>query len=266
MLKGISVWAFAPNRPLDEVFTMAKETGFQAVEVAIADDGPITPQSSEADCKRILELAKSAGIEVCGLASGMGWKYPLTSTDEAVRRRGIEATKASLRVAQWLDTDAMLLVPGIVNAATPYDVACKNATDAIHEILPAARETGVTIGIENVWNKFLLSPLETRDFVAQFGESAGAYFDVGNVLAFGFPEHWIPILNQQICRIHFKDFKREVGTIDGFCPLLEGDVDYPAVMKALREIGYDGPVVSEFGNCETNLRQISQAMDLILAM
>ena len=266
MLKGISVWAFAPNRPLNEVFQLAKETGFQAVEVAIADDGPITPQSSEADCRRILELAKAAGIEVCGLASGMGWKYPLTSQDESVRRRGIDATKASLRVARWLDTDAILLVPGIVNAATPYDAAYKNATEAIHEILPVALETGVTLGIENVWNKFLLSPLETRAFVEQFGDGCGAYFDVGNVIAFGFPEHWIPILNEQICRIHFKDFKREVGTLSGFCPLLEGDVDFPAVMKSLREIGYNGPVVSEFGNCEADLTTISQAMDLILAM
>ena len=266
MLKGISVWAFAPNRPLDEVFKLAKETGFQAVEVAIADDGPITPQSSEADCKRILELADAAGIKVSGLASGMGWKYPLTSQDEAKRRRGIEATKASLRVAQWLETDTILLVPGIVDASTPYDVAYENATNAIHEIMPVAQETGVTLGIENVWNKFLLSPLEMRDFVAQFGDGCGAYFDVGNVLAFGFPEHWIPILNRQICRIHFKDFKREVGTLAGFCPLLEGDVDFPAVMNALRKIGYDGDVVSEFGNCEDNLRDISQAMDKILAM
>lgn len=266
MLKGISVWAFAPNRPLDKVFTLAKEKGFQAIEVAIADDGPLTPQSSEADCKRILEQANAAGIEVCGLASGMGWKYPLTSQDEARRRRGIEATKASLRVAQWLETDAILLVPGIVDAATPYDIAYENAKNAVHEIMPVTSETGVTLGIENVWNKFLLSPLEMQTFIAPFGDGCGAYFDVGNVLAFGYPEHWIPILGKQICRIHFKDFKRDVGTLAGFCPLLEGDVDFPAVMNALREIGYDGPVVSEFGNCEENLGDISHAMDKILAM
>ena len=266
MLKGISVWAFEPNRPLDSVFTLAKEKGFEAVEVAIADDGPITPQTSETDCKAILELAKAAGIVVCGLASGMGWKYPLTSQDETMRRRGIDAAKASLRVACWLDTDAILLVPGIVNAQTPYEVAYANATNAIREILPVAVETGVTIGVENVWNKFLLSPLETRAFIEQFGDGCGAYFDVGNVLLTGYPEQWIPILNEQICRIHFKDFKSSIGTRDAFCPLLEGDVDFPAVMKMLREIGYDGAVVSEFGNCEAELGAISRAMDTILAM
>ncbi len=266
MLKGISVWAFAPSRPLAEVFAMARAEGFAAVEVAIADEGQITPQSTEAECKQIAALAKSAGIEICGLASGMGWKYPLTSRDEETRRRGIDAAKASLHIAQWLGTDAILLVPGIVDAATPYEAAYKNAEDAIHEIMPVTFQTGVTLGIENVWNKFLLSPIEAQKFISQFGDGCGAYFDVGNVLLTGYPEHWIPILGDLICRTHFKDFKREIGTLAGFCPLLEGDVDYPAVMNALREVKYDGPVVSEFFNCESELGAISQAMDQILAM
>ena len=266
MLKGISVWAFAPQRPLPEVFQLAKQTGFEAVEVAIAEDGPLTPHSTEADCRRIVEQAEEAGIKICGLASGLGWKYPLTSTDNTIRERGIEITKASLHVAKWLGTDAILLVPGIVDAKTPYNEAYANAMIAIFGLKKVAEETGVTIGVENVWNKFLLSPLEMEQFIKGCDVEAGAYFDVGNVAVFGYPEQWIRILRDRICRIHFKDFKRSVGNISGFCPLLEGDVDFPAVMEALREIEYDGPVVSEFSNCEDQLPAISAAMDKILAM
>ena len=266
MLKGISVWAFAPQRPLPEVFALARDTGFEAVEVAIAEDGPLTPHSTESDCRRIVEQAAHAGITICGLASGLGWKYPLTSTDNTIRERGIEITKASLHAAKWLGTDAILLVPGIVDEETSYETAWYNATQCIYECQYDANELGITIGIENVWNKFLLSPMEMKSFINEFDFGIGAYFDVGNVLAFGYPEQWIETLGNFIRRVHFKDFKRSIGNINGFCPLLEGDVNFFVVMQALREIGYDGPVVSEFSNCEEQLPAISAAMDKILAM
>jgi hexulose-6-phosphate isomerase len=126
---------------------------------------------------------------------------------------------------------------------------------------------GVAIGVENVWNKFLLSPLEMRDFLDKIAsENVACYFDVGNVVLTGYPEQWIDILGHRIKRVHLKDFKRSVGTLDGFCDLLDGDVDYAAVMAALRRVGYDGPLTAEFFNCEGKLEQLSSAMDRILAM
>jgi hexulose-6-phosphate isomerase len=274
VLKGISVWAFDPKRPLPEVFRMAKENGFQAVEVAIAEDGPITPQSTQDDCRRIIEQANEAGVQVTSLASGLGWQYPMTTTDKETRDKGIEYTRQSLHVAKWLGVDTILCVPGGVGAefidgfkGAPYDVAYANAMDALNELKPVAEETGVSIGVENVWNKFLLSPLEFRDFLEKIGsDQIGIYFDTGNVIATGYPEQWIHLLGKHIKRVHFKDFKRDVGNLDGFCDLLEGDVDYAAVMKALREVGYNGPVVAEFFEVEDNLGKISTAMDKILAM
>lgn len=274
MLKSISVWAFNPDRPLPEVFKMAKENGFEGVEIAIAEDGPLTPESTQDDCKRILEQAAEAGIEIPAMASGLGWSYPLTTTDNATREKGIELVKSSLQAANWLGIDTILCVPGGVGAefiegfkGAPYEVAYENALDAMKQLKPVAEENGVAIGIENVWNKFLLSPLEMRDFVDEIDSpQVGVYFDVGNVISTGYPEQWIRILGDRIKRVHFKDFKRDVGTLDGFCDLLDGDVDYPEVMKALREIGYDKSVTSEFFTCEQDLAKISSAMDKILAM
>lgn len=274
MKSGISVWAFSPDRPLPEVFRIAKSSGFDAVEVAIADDGPITPRSTEADCRRIAEQAAEAGVEISSLASGLGWKYPITSQDASVRQKGIDAIAASLNVARWLGTDAILVVPGGVGAefisgfpVTPYDVAYENALSALRDLAPAARETGVTIGVENVWNKFLLSPLELRSFIDDAGgmPSVGSYFDMGNVVLTGYPEQWVPILGERIKRVHIKDFKRAVATLAGFCPLGEGDVDAAAVLKALKGVGYDGYITAEYFTCEDYIPAIGSYLKNILS-
>jgi L-ribulose-5-phosphate 3-epimerase len=274
MLKSISVWAFDPARPLPEVFKMAKDNGFEGVEVAIGSEGPITPQSTEDDCKRIVEQAQAAGIKLASLASGLGWQFPITTTDDATREEGLKVIKSSLWAAKWLGVDAILVVPGGVGAefidgfkGAPYDVAYANTVAGLNKLKGVAEETGVSIGIENVWNKFLLSPLEMRDLIDEIDSpQVGAYFDVGNVILTGYAEQWINILGKRIKRVHFKDFKREVGTLDGFCDLLDGDVNFPACMKALREAGYNGPVTSEFFNCEGDLAKISKAMDAIAKM
>lgn len=274
MIKAISAWAFRPDRPLAEVFALARENGFPGVEPAIAETGELSLQSTEADCARIREQAEKAGVQLVSMASGLGWKYPMTAQDESVARKGIDATAKSLRVARWLGVDAILVVPGGVGAdfvegfpLTPYDVAYENVTKAVTELKPVAEENRVNLGIENVWNRFFLSPLELRDFLDNIGSQyVGSYFDVGNVIVTGHAEQWVRILGKRIKRVHFKDFKRSVGTLEGFCDLTEGDVDWRETMKALREVGYDGPVTSEFFDVEQDLRKISEAMDRILAM
>jgi hexulose-6-phosphate isomerase len=158
-----------------------------------------------------------------------------------------------LDIAKWLGVDAILVVPGAVDVfflpdaeVVPYDVAYSRSREAIGGLVQKAEANRVAIGLENVWNKFLLSPLELRDFIDGFGSAfVGSWFDAGNVLSTGYPEHWIPILGERIKRVHVKDFKTAIGNGNGFCDLGEGDVNWPAVLSALKAIHYDGWVTAE---------------------
>ncbi|MGD2175272.1 MAG: sugar phosphate isomerase/epimerase family protein [Candidatus Brocadiaceae bacterium] len=275
MLKGISVWALKDNetRPAEELFAEARAHGFQGIEPAIGKKGLVTPESTEADCAELIEAAERQGIRITSLASGLGWRYPLTHDDEGVRRRGLELVRQSLRAASWLGVEVLLVVPGTLDcgdgeAHVPYDVAMERMKEGIGTLVPTAEETGVTLAIENVWNRVLLSPLEVRDFIDSFGsDRVGSYLDVGNMIVFGYAEDWIRILGPRVRCVHFKDYRRSAGTLEGFCALLEGDVDYPAVMRELRDVGYDGPCVAEFFRLEEDaLAKLSAAMDRILAM
>ncbi len=277
MIKSISTWAFDPKRPAREVFALAKQHGFEGVEVSVGADGfplcfQVTADSSPDDARKLRAEAHEAGVELVSLASGLGWEYPLTSQDPTLRQKGLDAVRAQITQAKNLGLDAILVVPGGVFAdfiagfvVTPYEVAYQNGLAALKELAPVAEEAGVTLGVENVWNGFLLSPLEMRAFVdAVDSPRVGCYFDVGNVLQSGLPEQWVEILGKRIARVHFKDFQREVGTLAGFCALGEGDADYAAVMQALRHVGYNGPVTAEFFDCESDLGAISRAMDEVM--
>jgi hexulose-6-phosphate isomerase len=241
------------QKPVVEAMREAKELGFDAIELAIASSGVLTHEATQSQCEDIAAAAKDIGIEIASLASGESWTCSPTANDEAVRNKSIEFNRQALHVAKWLGTDAYLFVPGAVDVfflpeaeVIPYDVCYQRASEALRRILPAAEETGVAICIENVWNKFLLSPLEMRDFIDSFdSELVGAYFDVGNVLLTGYPEHWIRILDSRIKRVHVKDFKLAAGTVEGFVDMLEGDVDFETVKKALADISYDGCVTAE---------------------
>ncbi len=252
-----SYWMFEggleAEKPISEAMQEAKDLGFDAIELAIAGKGVLTHQTTRAQCEDIAAAAKKIGIEISSVASGESWTCSPTANDSDTRKRIIEFTQKALQIAKWLGTDAYLFVPGAVDVfflpeaeVIPYDVCYERAREAIRQILPSAKETGVAICIENVWNKFLLSPLEMRDFIDSFEtEMVGAYFDVGNVLLTGYPEQWIRILGERIKRVHVKDFKRSVGTVEGFVDLLEGDVNFKMVKEALFDIGYDGYVTAE---------------------
>lgn len=252
-----SYWMFEggleARKPIAEAMREAKELGFDAIELAIASSGVLTHQTSQGQCEDIAATAQDIGIEISSLASGENWTCSPTASDKAVRNKSIDFNRRALQVAKWLGTDAYLFVPGAVDVfflpdaeVVPYDVCYQRASEALRQILPAAEETGVAICIENVWNRFLLSPLEMRDFIDSFGSAmVGAYFDVGNVLLTGYPEHWIRILGERIKRVHVKDFKRSAGTAEGFVNLLEGDVNFETVKEALADVGYDGYVTAE---------------------
>jgi len=241
------------KKPIAEAMQEAKELGFEAIELAVASKGVLTHQATQAQCEDIVATAQKIGIEISSVASGESWACSPTANDAQTRAKIIDFTCNALKITKWLGTDAYLFVPGAVDVfflpdaeVISYDVCYERARDAIKQLLPAAEETGVAICIENVWNKFLLSPLEMRDFIDSFkSEMVGAYFDVGNVLLTGYPDQWIRILGKRIKRVHVKDFKCSVGTAEGFVNLLEGDVDFEAVKKALADIGYDGYVTAE---------------------
>lgn len=252
-----SYWMFESGleakKPIVEAMADAKNLGFDAIELCIAGEGVLTHETGEDECKAIVAQANKIGIEIASVASGENWTCSPSANDPSVRKKIIGFTRKALQVTKWLGTDAYLFVPGAVDVfflpdakVIPYDVCYQRAAEAVKQILPAAEQTGVAIGVENVWNKFLLSPLEMRDFIDSFdSKMVGAYFDVGNVLLTGYPDQWIRILGKRIKRVHIKDFKISVGTVEGFVDLLEGDVDFEAVKKALADIGYDGYVTAE---------------------
>ena len=147
----------------------------------------------------------------------------------------------------------------------------ENALLCVQELVPTAEKLQVGIAIENVWNKFLLSPLEMRDFIDQCeSEYVGAYFDIGNIILYGYPEQWIRILGKRIRMVHAKDFRASAGNFDGFVMLLEGNVNWPEVMAALREVGYDKAIIGEFGpyphSTEALLKHVLVALRAILAL
>ena len=239
--------------PIGSAMEQASKLGFEAIELGIASQGVLTHNTTQAECEEIVREAEKHGLEISGVASGESWTTSPTANDEDVRKKIIDFTQKALQVTQWLGTDAYLFVPGAVEVfflpdaeVIPYDVCYQRASEAISQLVPVAEKLGVAIAVENVWNKFLLSPLEMREFIDNFNTSqVGVYFDVGNVLLTGYPDQWIHILGSRIKRVHIKDFKRSVGTADGFVDLLEGDVDFEAVKQALSEINYDGYVTAE---------------------
>lgn len=252
MKKGISIWSF-PVMSLAESFALAKDAGFEGVEVALAMDGEVNLKSTEKDLLKVKADAENSGIELYSVASGLYWDFWLTSDDKAEREKAKDIVRTQLNAAATLGANTILVVPGSVNAdfvsetkVVDYKSAYERSLEAFTELREDAEKYGVSIGIENVWNKFLTSPMEMRGFIDAIGSDyVGSYFDVGNVLFNGYPEHWIKILADKIKKVHFKDYRKAAGGLHGFVDLLAGDVNYPAVMDAFKAVGYDDWVTAE---------------------
>lgn len=253
----------------EKIFSEASKAGFQGVEIALGSNG-ITMDTADSELISLKALAAQYGLEICSVACGLFFENPLTADDPDVRARGRSIAKREIDIASILGCDTVLVVPGAVSlpwnpdfAKVPYDVAYIRALDAVRYLSQYAEKKKVCIGIENVWNRFLLSPLEMRDFIDKTGSDyVGSYFDAGNVLLCGHPEQWVEILGKRIKKVHIKDFKVSVGNLSGFVPLLEGDLDFPVLMSALRSIGYDGWITAEV-SCKKTPAEISACMDTI---
>ncbi|WP_028389774.1 sugar phosphate isomerase/epimerase family protein [Bacillus cihuensis] len=277
MKKGINIWSFPEQMAIAECMRIAKDAGFDGIELALTETGELGLEIQDGKIKEIRSMADEHGIEISGLATGLYWSYSMTSGDVAIRQKAIDICKRQLELAAAFEVDTILVIPGGVGVdfqpnfpTVNYERAYEYALNAMQELSQSAKAAGVNIGIENVWNKFLLSPLEMRSFIDTIDSPfVGSYFDVGNVVYSGYPEHWIQILGERIKKVHFKDYRREVGGLAGFVDLLAGDVNYPAVVKALHEIGYNNYVIAEMIPSYTHhstqiIYNTSKSMDAIL--
>ncbi|MCD6221709.1 sugar phosphate isomerase/epimerase [bacterium] len=272
MKKSVNIGVIG-DMSFEEGLKIIKDAGFEAVELNL--NGVLSMDSSEEEIEKVKEKVNKVGLEVASLLAGGFWQFPLTSDNEEKRKMGEKLLLKSIEVCKYLETDAVLVVPGVVgplgsgDERVRYDIAYRRSQESIKKAVELAEKNKVYICVENVWNKFLLSPLEMKNFVEEIGsEYVGVYFDVGNILIIGYPEDWIRILGKKIKRIHLKDFKLSVGNISGFCGLLEGDVNWPEVIKALKEVEYDSYLTAEFGPykffSETIIYNLSLAIDKIL--
>ena len=256
--------------PLGQAIKTIKKAGFDGVQLHVGvDDGDVTLGMPDRDIRDVAAQVRAAGLNAHSLMPSLG---QMMDPDPGARSVVTDRFSRALEIARLMRIKVLLVHPGQVTASCPYDLAYHWCTEAFRVLRPVAEKQKCCLAIENVWNKFLLSPLEACAFVDQFkSDAVRFYFDVGNIIPYGFAEQWIRILGPRIAEVHFKDFRRSVGTAPGFVPLLAGDVNWPEVMRSLRRIRYSGFVCAELGRYQhdddhESLKAISQAMDAILKM
>jgi hexulose-6-phosphate isomerase len=255
--KAINYWVLGgfdgtkgPYAAIDD----AKQWGLDGLEITVGDC--VAADISEAECADIKAAAAEAGIGLKTLATGFYWGCSLGSPDESERATAVAFTRQYLQIAAWLGAETILVVPGAVDVAwdpsrpvVPYQQVWDISADALRSVLPLAEELGVTIALENVWNKFLTGPMEMKLYVDQFeSEHIGVYFDTGNCMIAGYPEHWLQVLGSRIKAIHLKNFQRDDagGVLHGFGDnLLAGDLDFAAVKHAIASYAPGVPVTAE---------------------
>jgi L-ribulose-5-phosphate 3-epimerase len=272
--KSICSGIFPAEMPLEEQFRRARDAGFEGIELRFGQQ--VKPDASAEELKRLRESATKAGITIVSLwVSGPLEENPLNSPDAEKRARGDRAIERCIECAAALGCGAMLIVPGRLGTGARFEIGYQDTWERVtaefRKLIPHAAAAQVCLTPENVWNKFLVSPLEMRAFIDQFHSPwLQAHFDIGNVMQFGYPEDWILTLGPRIRRVHVKDYKLSTRAEQGrFVDLLEGDVNWKGVMAALVKVGYRGFLSPEIGyraQVPDQLKKVSEALDRILAM
>jgi len=261
--KAIMLGTLGIKGKLVERLQAARDAGYEGVE-----------PSGGMNQQEVVDALGATGLKAASVCCHTHWKQTLTHNDEKMREEGLQGVLATLRDAKVYGADSILVVPGVCNEEVPYDVAWERSITQIKKAVPLAKELGVKISIENVWNNFILSPLEAVRYLDEVGDTiVGWHFDIGNVLRYGWPEQWIKVLGKRINRIHVKEYStkkmKDEGVWKGFdCDLTEGDNNWPVIMKALDEAGYTGWAISEQrGGINPNgLKMLTERMDKIFAM
>ena len=261
--KSLKFGMIRDGETVRDKFAVAKDCGFAGVEM----DAP-----SGLDPGSVVEAAKATGITIPGVVDSAHWKHTLSDPDPAVRGKGRAALETAVRDCRRYGGSSVLLVPAVVNKQVSYVDAYRRSQEEIRTVLPLAAELEVTIAIENVWNNFLLSPIEAARYLDELESPwVGWHFDVGNVVNYGWPEQWIRTLGRRIVKLDVKEFSRAKRDAEGLwkgfqVELLEGDCDWPAVMKALDDVGYEGWATLEVsGGDARRLSDLSARLDRIIA-
>jgi hexulose-6-phosphate isomerase len=256
LYKALQYGMLPKNLSDADKFKLAKECGFDGIEGR--------PMNDLNAARKLGSLAREASVPIHSIVYG-GWGAPFSDPDPKVIEKGLAGMETALRSAKALGAEAVLLVPAIVTETVSYGDAYKRSQQHIRELLPLAEQLEIIIAVENVWNKFLLSPLEFARYVDEFESPwLKAYFDVGNVIIYGYSQDWIRTLGKRIVKIHLKDFKRKGYQ---WTNLLDGDVNFKQVRRALDEVGYDGYLTPELrGGDKAYLTDLSERIDRIIAM
>ena len=244
-------------------FKMAKDAGFDGLELNRPDAIPLD---------ELIQARDATGLEIAGIICSTHWGKPLSSPDPAVVEAGMKGLKLALADAAELHCTRMLLVPGVVNKQVSYDDCWKRAAENIKRALPDAEKAGCKIAVENVWNNFIMDPMSAARFVDEIGSPwVGWHLDLGNLITYGWPEQWARILGPRVFNLHIKEYSRKKRDAEGLwkgfdVELGEGDNDWPATMKALDDIAYNGYGIAEVGGGDmTRLKFLAERMDKIFA-
>lgn len=249
---------------LDETLQLCQDAGYEAIELVFGEGRDPDVNMSDDEIRGVKAKCDAAGIEVGSSIAQYAERGSLLSPDSAEREQGKKSLVRSVEIANVLGVDAVLLHPGQLTAAGTYEEAWDVMLGILKDVAPLAEEKGVSIGVENVWNKFLLSSREMAQFVDAVGSKrVGTYLDTANMMAYGYPEHWIRGLGDRIVRVHFKDFARREHR---FVNLMDGDTDWATIMKDLRAIGYEAPVIHEVGGDRDLQIEMAKRMKKIVAM
>lgn len=253
MKKGVSFFTFDQDVDLKEACTQCAKAGYDGVELILSEEGSLNMKTTEKEIREIRSMVEDLGLCVPSVGAWNLWSHNLASDDPQEAECAKTILKKQIDCAAILGADTTLVVPGWVGTdfgpgIVSYDRAYDNAQRALAEVAPYAEAAKVSMAVENVWNKFLLSPLEMRRFLDEMNSPyVGAYFDVGNIIYIGYPDQWIRILGKKyIKKLHFCDCREEQAGLGRFVDLFEGSVDFEAVMQSIREIGYDDWVTVEF--------------------
>ena len=261
--KGIMWATIGVGQTIAEKFNAVKDAGFDGIEVY-----------SHLDRDEVIKAKQETGLAIPSVCGALHGKFPLSHPDPSVREQGIEALRVTIGDASVYGADTVLLVPGRVSSDVDYDDCWNRSVEEIKKVIPLAEKLKVQIAIENVWNNFLLSPLEAAQYVDQFGsEFVKFYFDCGNILFIGWPEQWIKILGKRIAKVHIKEYSTKLadtqGKRAGFnVRLTEGDVNWPAVMKALDDNNYTDWVITEQpgGDSPQGLADLRERLEKIISI
>jgi L-ribulose-5-phosphate 3-epimerase len=257
--KAILISMLPKDLSLADGFKLAKDIGFEEIECQTVTD----PKQAEV----IRIAARDSGLRIHSVMNMAHWSFPFNSPDPEIVKKGMDGMETSLRNAHLWGADTVLLVPAVVSPKFSYfEDAWTRSQQQIRKLLPLAEELKVVIAIEEVWNKFLVSPVDFARYIDEFSSPwVRAYLDVGNVVFYGYPQDWIRVMGKRIAKLHIKDFRFRKGQTE-WVALRDGDIDWMEIYQALTDIGYRGTATVELdGGDASYLSEVSRRFDLILS-